>query len=100
MRIVPIVGLCGGIGSGKSAVSAIFKKLGAVVITADEISKQVLNDPAITAICVSWWGRKILYPGLQVIDRNVLRHIVSGSSKERKRLDNRQIPWHGHIVSL
>jgi len=42
-----IVGLTGGIGSGKSTVAAHFKKLGVPVYIADEESKKILNtDPA------------------------------------------------------
>lgn len=38
-----LVGLTGGIGSGKSTVSAILERLGAVIVDADEISRRVLE---------------------------------------------------------
>lgn len=43
-----IIGITGGIGAGKSSVSAILEELGAIVIDADLISKQVVepNEPA------------------------------------------------------
>lgn len=39
------VALCGGIGSGKSAVTAILRDLGAKVVVADEINAQLLTEP-------------------------------------------------------
>ena len=39
------VAITGGIGSGKSAVTAILRSLGAKVIVADEINARLLNDP-------------------------------------------------------
>lgn len=44
-----IIGLTGGIGSGKSAVSAIFERLGAEVIDADVVSRELVatGEPAL-----------------------------------------------------
>ncbi len=41
------VGLTGGIGAGKSTVSALFSKLGAVVISSDVIAQEVLDRPSV-----------------------------------------------------
>jgi dephospho-CoA kinase len=41
------VGLTGGIGAGKSTVSALFSKLGAVVISSDAIAQEVLDRPSV-----------------------------------------------------
>ncbi len=41
------VGLTGGIGAGKSTVSALFSKLGAVVISSDAIVQEVLDRPSV-----------------------------------------------------
>ncbi|MCL5878428.1 MAG: dephospho-CoA kinase, partial [Deltaproteobacteria bacterium] len=38
-----IVGLTGGIGTGKSTVARIFESLGAVVIDSDEIAREYLS---------------------------------------------------------
>ena len=38
------IGLTGGIGSGKSAVSICFKKLGAFIFDADTVAKNILNN--------------------------------------------------------
>ncbi len=48
-RRCPIIGLAGGIGSGKTTVSGIFRGLGAVVIDADTIASQALKSPEAAA---------------------------------------------------
>jgi dephospho-CoA kinase len=56
-----VAGLTGGIGSGKSTVSALLASLGAVVIDADIIARQVVEPgtPALTAL-VERFGAGIL----------------------------------------
>lgn len=57
------IGLTGGIGSGKSTVAAMFAKLGAIVIDADEISRQLVEpgQPALHAL-VDEFGDEIIAP--------------------------------------
>ena len=43
----PIIGLIGGIGSGKSRVSAALTSLGGLLINADELGHQALRQPEI-----------------------------------------------------
>lgn len=45
MNKKPVIGLLGGIASGKSTVAAQFASLGAAVIDADRIAKDLLHDP-------------------------------------------------------
>lgn len=58
-----VVGLLGGIGSGKSAVAALFEKLGARAVDADRIAHGVLEEPAVRRTLASWWGPEILVGG-------------------------------------
>jgi dephospho-CoA kinase len=58
-----IVGLLGGVGSGKSAVAALFRKLGARTVDADRIAHGVLEEPAVRKSLISWWGPGILRRG-------------------------------------
>lgn len=57
------IGLTGGIGSGKSTVAAMFAKLGAVVIDADAISRELVEpgQPALHAL-VDEFGDGIIAP--------------------------------------
>ena len=55
------VGICGRIGSGKTEVARVFDECGAVVISADEIGRQVVeNDAEILQALVREFGDKIL----------------------------------------
>jgi len=44
-RGCPVVGLAGGIGSGKSTIAGIFERLGAVIVDADRLAHRVLDLP-------------------------------------------------------
>ncbi|HOK95234.1 MAG TPA: dephospho-CoA kinase [Anaerohalosphaeraceae bacterium] len=56
----PIIGILGGIASGKSTVAKHFERLGCRVIEADSIAHQVLNDPEIIRDITDRYGREIL----------------------------------------
>src|SRR5471030_31652 len=56
-----IVGLTGGIGSGKSTVADFFKELGAPVIDADEITRDLVKPGSVILDqIVSYFGENIL----------------------------------------
>lgn len=55
-----IVGLVGGIASGKSHVAREFEKLGAVVFDADRAAHEVLASDAVRDLLTQRWGRDIL----------------------------------------
>ena len=43
------IAICGGIGSGKSAVTAVLRELGAKVVVADEVNAALLTEPSYVA---------------------------------------------------
>ena len=71
-----VVGLTGGIGSGKSAVARCFERLGITVINADIASRKVVEPgmPALAAIAERF-GDTILLPDGQ-LDRAALRQRI------------------------
>ena len=71
----PIIGILGGIGSGKSTVAAEFAKLGCKVIDADKIAHELLDEPAVKEKVVGLFGRSILNPEGK-IDREKLAEVV------------------------
>ncbi len=81
------VGLTGGIGSGKSTVSALFTTLGTPVIDTDEIAHALAEpgQPPYNEIVRSF-GKKIL-DAAQKIDRKKLRERVFSNPVERKQLE-------------
>lgn len=57
-----MIGLSGGIGSGKSTVAAVWRELGATVVDADQVARDVmqLGSPALPALSAAF-GEDILY---------------------------------------
>ena len=58
----PIIGIIGGIGSGKSTVAAGFGELGCGVIDADKIAHELLDRVDIKGEIVKSFGENILCP--------------------------------------
>ncbi|MCC8470093.1 dephospho-CoA kinase [Xanthomonas phaseoli] len=81
-----IVGLTGGIASGKSALAAEFEKLGVPVIDADVIARQVVAPGPILDAIVERFGRDILLPD-GTLDRQSLRQIVFADAAKRQALE-------------
>ncbi len=82
-----LAGLTGGIGTGKSTVSAIFKELGGLIVDADVISHDVVQPgkPAWHSI-VAGFGEGILLPGGE-IDRIALGQIIFNDTAQKLRLN-------------
>ncbi len=75
-----LIGLTGGIGSGKSAVSTLFEKLGVRIIDTDQLSRQLTqaNGAAIPAIQKIFGADFIDTTG--ALDRGKMRaHIFANS---------------------
>jgi dephospho-CoA kinase len=84
---VRIIGLTGGIGSGKTTVSAILRDLGATVVDADEAARGALlkGAPGYDEVVASF-GDVILDDGGRV-DRQRLADIVFADDEARARLN-------------
>lgn len=82
-----LVGLTGGIGSGKSTIAARFKELGAVVVDTDEISHRLTaaGGAAMPAIAQEF-GPEFLRPD-GALDRAVMRRCVFSDPGARRRLE-------------
>ncbi|XP_023664974.1 dephospho-CoA kinase domain-containing protein isoform X2 [Paramormyrops kingsleyae] len=83
-----LVGLTGGIASGKSTVSSTLRDLGCPIIDADVVARQVVqpNSPAYRRI-VLHFGPEILLPDGE-IDRQKLAQIVFSSVEKRRILNS------------
>ena len=85
--IKPIVGIVGGIGSGKSYVSKCFEELGCLLIDSDKIAHEVLDFPHIKKELVECWGESVLLNDGKV-SRNELAKIVFGDQNKIHSLNN------------
>ncbi len=81
-----VLGIAGGIGSGKSTAAREFAKLGWVVIDSDSEAKAALMLPDVKKSLTEWWGPSILGSGGEV-DRSAVGAIVFADESQRKRLE-------------
>jgi len=82
-----VVGLTGGIGSGKSTVAERFAALGVPVIDTDEIARELTaqDGPALPEIRARWGAAVFAEPGQ--LDRTALRRRVFADAAERAALE-------------
>jgi len=82
-----LVGLTGGIATGKSTVSALLRQLGGEIIDADLLAREVVEpgQPALTQI-VTEFGRDLLTAAGE-LDRKKLGAIVFANPERRLRLE-------------
>ena len=81
-----VIGLAGGIGSGKSALAAAFGRAGCAVIDSDAEARRALQSPEVARELVKWWGSGVLDPRGGVDRAAVARHVF-GQPAERARLE-------------
>jgi dephospho-CoA kinase len=82
----PVIGLAGGIGSGKSAAAKTLADLGAGVIDSDQLNHEELNQPEVLDELRRWWGDRVTRPD-RTADRAAIREIVADDAEQRQRLE-------------
>ena len=87
MKMKIIIGLTGGIASGKSTVTAMLKEKGAWVVDADQVARQVVDkgEPALEEI-VNVFGSDVLQADGQ-LNRAALGTLVFSSEEKRHHLN-------------
>jgi dephospho-CoA kinase len=84
---VKLVGLTGGIASGKSTVAAILRRLGAAIINADDLSREVVQpEQDAWKEIIDAFGLDILQED-KTLDRRKLRKIAFDCPEARKKLE-------------
>lgn len=82
----PIIGIVGGIGSGKSLVASLFSELGCMVIDSDRLIAQAYEREDVRRTLVGWWGAGII-DSANRIDRQAIAERVFANPEERLRLE-------------
>lgn len=84
---IHVVGLTGGIGSGKSTITRLFADHGVNWVDADDVAREVVEPgtPALDAIAAHF-GDHILQPD-GTLDRGALRALIFQDENERKWLE-------------
>jgi dephospho-CoA kinase len=94
-----LVGLTGGIGSGKSTVSALLAEKGAVIVDADAIARDVVAPDGVAyQSVVDRFGPTVVAPD-GTIDRTCLADIVFRDEVARKELEAITHPAVGQIMA-
>ena len=70
-----VIGLIGGIGSGKSKVADAFGRKGLTIISGDRLGHEALRQPALRDALMQRWGTSLL-DGTGQIDRRRLAALV------------------------
>lgn len=90
MAEMKVIGIVGGVASGKSFVARCLENLGAVHLDADRVGHEVLHDQEVKALARLRWGRTI-FDEQSEIDRRKLAKIVFGEGisaiRERNYLE-------------
>jgi len=81
-----VIGLVGGIGSGKSSVARAFASLGALVYDADRETSKVLAQRDVVETFREWWGDRVVN-GDGSVNRREVAQIVFSDEAERERLE-------------
>jgi dephospho-CoA kinase len=96
-RPVPLVGLTGGIGAGKSTALAALERLGAVVLSTDEVVHELYTrDPRVREAVVERWGPEVAPAG--AVDRAAIARRAFAGDQERSWLEGLLWPLVGERV--
>ena len=84
-----IVGLTGGIGSGKSVAGDFFIELGIDVIDADHVSKNILDDnESAKKLFLEHFGEKFIDKNNNNVDRALLRDEIFKNEDKKEALES------------
>src|SRR5262245_65589454 len=88
-----VVGVIGGIGSGKSQVTRLLAELGAEVVSGDELAHEALRQSELKVKVVQRWGRQILGADGEIQRRKLGANVFAepGELTEVEAMDNQTI---------
>lgn len=78
-RRPPVIGIIGGVASGKSLVAKLLAERGAHVLSADEAGHAVLREPEVEQIALDRWGPSIFGPEGHIDRRKLAKLVFAGS---------------------
>jgi len=85
-RKKPIIGICGGVGAGKSRVAAEFARLGCLVVDSDKLNHEVLVQPDVLAALQARWGQEVVTPEGQP-DRRRIADLIFADAEQKQWLE-------------
>jgi len=90
-----LIGLTGGVGTGKSTTAAMFRELGVPIVDCDLIAKQIVEPgrPAWLKIKNEFGSEVLLDDDSGKLDRDSLRRIILANDDKRRSLDRITHPY-------
>lgn len=88
-----VIGIVGGIGSGKSLVAKILQEFDGALINADRLGHEALRQPEIKSKLIQRWGGRIQDVESGEVDRREVAKIVFADDKEREFLQQAVFPY-------
>ena len=82
-----IIGLTGGIGSGKTTISQYLAELGATIVDADKVGHEALTRQDVKADILATFGKDVFGPDGE-IDRKKLGPVVFANPEKLKQLNH------------
>lgn len=95
--VVPFVGLTGGLGAGKSTALAALSRLGAAVISSDEVVHELYEGEQLREAVVGRFGAEVAPSG--VVDRSAVAQRVFANPRQRQWLEGLVWPLVGAHVA-
>jgi dephospho-CoA kinase len=101
VRVIPFVGLTGGIGAGKSTALAALERLGAATLSTDAVVHGLYETPEVRDLVITHFGAEVVRPDTEppVIDRGALATRAFADDTERAWLEGLLWPRVGEAVS-
>jgi dephospho-CoA kinase len=95
---VPLVGLTGGMGAGKSTALTALEQLGARTLSTDAVVHELYGDERVRDAVVERWGEEVAPEG--VVDRSaVAAKAFAGGEQERRWLEGLIWPLVGERIA-
>ncbi len=82
-----VIGIVGGIASGKSTVAVELAALGAVVLNADQAAHEAINRPEVKQTLVERWGEAILDGSGEALRQAIAERVFSPSLADNQELE-------------
>jgi len=97
-----VIGLLGGVASGKSLVAGLLAELGAGVLDADRAAHEVLTDAAVESAARERWGSNVFGPDGRIDRARLARIVFAGGPdgrRQRKYLEQLTHPRIGRLLA-
>jgi dephospho-CoA kinase len=91
------VGLTGGIGSGKSEALAACERLGAAVLSSDQVVHELLSTEELRDVLAARWGPRVVADG--AVDRAMVAEIVFEDPEQLRWLEEILFPRVGSRIA-